>query len=282
MKIIGFAMLLGLVTALPFSAGAQVIPNAGFENWTNGNPDGWNTDNAAPLAVPVTKSSSGHTGTGALQGQVVSFVGFNYGPLATSLFSITQRHATLTGFYKFTSVGGDSMLITVIMHKSLSPIGFGGFYGFGGAASYTQFSIPISYVSSTIPDSCILEITIIPHKDSSDVHLGSTLVVDDLAFSGVNGIDSHNGAPLEFALNQNYPNPFNPSTTIRYSIAKETKVTLSIYNILGQQVAALVNEVEQPGFYNVKLDGTHLPSGMYFYKLQAGDFVETKRMVLLK
>jgi len=85
-----------------------------------------------------------------------------------------------------------------------------------------------------------------------------------------------------FFLNQNYPNPFNPSTTIRYSIPQTEKVVLKIYNILGQEVSTLVNEVQFPGTYNVIFDASHLASGMYIYRIQAGEFTEVKRMMFIK
>lgn len=95
--------------------------------------------------------------------------------------------------------------------------------------------------------------------------------------------------PDKFSLSQNYPNPFNPLTIIKYMIAENRKskmengtVTLKIYNIQGREVAKLVNEKQTPGTYEVSWDASQFPSGTYFYKLQAGDFVEVKKMVLLK
>jgi len=96
-----------------------------------------------------------------------------------------------------------------------------------------------------------------------------------------------NTLPSEFALMQNYPNPFNPSTTIKYSIPTVGKghassVRLIVYDILGREVTTLVNKQQQPGNYEVVFDASKLPSGTYFYRLQSGSFVETKKMILLK
>ena len=85
-----------------------------------------------------------------------------------------------------------------------------------------------------------------------------------------------------FNLEQNYPNPFNPSTSIRYSIPKTSLVTLKVYDVLGREVAALVNEEKPIGTYQVNLDASSLASGIYFYKIQAGSFISTKKMILLK
>jgi hypothetical protein len=89
-------------------------------------------------------------------------------------------------------------------------------------------------------------------------------------------------APLVYSLAQNYPNPFNPVTSIQYSVASRSAVTLTIYNALGQIVSTLVNDVQDPGPHVVKFDGSNLASGVYFYRLRAGGFVATKRLLLLK
>lgn len=92
--------------------------------------------------------------------------------------------------------------------------------------------------------------------------------------------------PTEFVLYQNYPNPFNPSTSIQYAISSTQFVTLKVYDLLGKEVATLVNEDQPAGSYEVEFNPAisikHLASGIYFYRLQAGDFVETKKMILLR
>jgi photosystem II stability/assembly factor-like uncharacterized protein len=88
--------------------------------------------------------------------------------------------------------------------------------------------------------------------------------------------------PKQFALAQNYPNPFNPVTTIRYDLPKESFVHLSIFNILGQEMRTVVNETEQAGYKSVSFDGSDLASGMYFYRITAGSFMDVKKLILLK
>ena len=93
--------------------------------------------------------------------------------------------------------------------------------------------------------------------------------------------------PGEFALQQNYPNPCNPSTTIQYSIPGNVVETLHatslrVFDILGNEVATLVNENKPTGNYEVKFDASNLSSGIYFYKLQSGSFVQTKKFILIK
>jgi len=88
--------------------------------------------------------------------------------------------------------------------------------------------------------------------------------------------------PLTFGLEQNYPNPFNPSTIIKYSVPETGSIKLSIYSVIGEEAAVLVDGIVQAGFYEITFDASNLPSGVYFYRLQAGSFVETKKMLLLK
>jgi hypothetical protein len=91
-----------------------------------------------------------------------------------------------------------------------------------------------------------------------------------------------NFLPVEFNLSQNYPNPFNPVTTIKYSVPKTSHITLVIYDLLGREIKTLINEEKYSGNYTVKFDGTNLSSGVYFYVMKANNFVETKKLVLLK
>lgn len=88
--------------------------------------------------------------------------------------------------------------------------------------------------------------------------------------------------PSGFSLSHNYPNPFNPTTTIEYRIENREYTTLSVYNVLGQKVATLVDEMQSSGSHTVTFDASRLPSGTYFYRLQAGNDVQTKKMILVK
>ncbi|MCH7827919.1 MAG: T9SS type A sorting domain-containing protein, partial [Bacteroidetes bacterium] len=88
--------------------------------------------------------------------------------------------------------------------------------------------------------------------------------------------------PNSFILMQNYPNPFNPSTTIQYVIISRQFVSLKVYDILGREVATLVNEEKPIGSYRINFDGSKLTSGVYFYRLRAGSFTQTKKFVLMK
>ena len=93
--------------------------------------------------------------------------------------------------------------------------------------------------------------------------------------------------PELFTLHQNYPNPFNPVTTLRYDLPEQVHVTLTVYDMLGKDIIRLVNTTQQAGFKSIKWDATdifgkHVSAGVYLYQIQAGEFVHTKKMVLLK
>ena len=89
-------------------------------------------------------------------------------------------------------------------------------------------------------------------------------------------------SPMQFQLYQNYPNPFNPNTVISYQLPVNGNVTLKVYDVLGNEIVTLLNEEKPAGSYEVEFIGTGLPSGIYFYQLQTGSYVETKKMILMK
>ena len=109
-------------------------------------------------------------------------------------------------------------------------------------------------------------------------------VIDSIQVSGngVTDIKDEKGMPEKFKLYQNYPNPFNPTTTIQFDIPKTLFVTLKVNNVLGQEVATLVNENKNPGRYEINFDASSLPSGVYFYRITAGEYVSEKKLLLIR
>ncbi len=123
--------------------------------------------------------------------------------------------------------------------------------------------------------------------------LNASYKLNDNQLSGNNSLSISNGMvtdvgntdgsiPQAFALAQNYPNPFNPTTQIKFSIPETAHVILTVYNSLGQRIAELVNEEKAPGIYEVPFDGNNLSNGIYFYRISAGNYSATKKMILLK
>ncbi|MCI0472539.1 MAG: T9SS type A sorting domain-containing protein [Ignavibacteria bacterium] len=113
---------------------------------------------------------------------------------------------------------------------------------------------------------------------SSD-HLPITAL---LRFDRAVSVGNYSNSVNDFKLYQNYPNPFNPSALIRFAIPKQDFVNLKIYDITGREVKVLINVVMKAGYYVVVISASDFASGVYFYSLQSGDFIQTKRMVLIK
>ncbi len=115
------------------------------------------------------------------------------------------------------------------------------------------------------------------------VNDGFCVFVDDVFVGNPAGITQiGNGTPKTYELKQNYPNPFNPTTNIRFDIPKKSNIRLVVYNSIGQEILVLDEGMKEAGTYEYKFDASNLPSGIYFYRLFAGDFVDTKKMILVK
>ena len=110
-------------------------------------------------------------------------------------------------------------------------------------------------------------------------------IIDGVVYGDTNVVSvekAEDETPRHFSLSQNYPNPFNPSTTIRFDLPKATFVTLKIYNLLGEELETLVQEYRLAGFHKIRWTAERLSNGHYFYRLQAGEFVDTKKFILIK
>jgi hypothetical protein len=161
-------------------------------------------------------------------------------------------------------------------------VAFGSFASNVSKSQWTKFTAPLQYYTSAAPDTGWIEITA-GAGDNDSVHVGTTFLLDDLAGEGTaTAVKEQEAKPTSFALRQNYPNPFNPSTNIAYDLPKATFVRLSVYNLIGQEVATLVNDQQQPGAYEIRFNALNLPSGTYFYRLQAGDYVDVKKMTFVR
>jgi hypothetical protein len=116
------------------------------------------------------------------------------------------------------------------------------------------------------------------HKDNMDYY-GAVI---DVEYTSITGFAAEQLTSMSFNLQQNYPNPFNPTTTIKYSIAKEGHVKLTVYNVIGSEVSRVVDEYRPAGNYSVQFTGSNLASGIYLYKMESGNYSATKKFILLK
>ena len=134
------------------------------------------------------------------------------------------------------------------------------------------------------------QIATITYEGDGELSVSSAIVVDNDANEmnvEISNAKLESVLPTEYSLSQNQPNPFNPSTDISFSLPKSGQVKLTVYNILGAEVATLVDEIRSAGVHRITWDGTDksgnpVASGVYLYRLTAGDFAETKKMVLMK
>jgi len=131
-------------------------------------------------------------------------------------------------------------------------------------------------VPSTMPRWYIYYISLDNPANKLFINIDAT----DSLLSGIRS--SVNERPNKYVLYQNYPNPFNPTTTIKYSIPKASVVTIKVYDVLGSELTTLLNEEKPGGSYEVNFDATAYGTGVYFYRIQAGSFIETKKLVLIK
>ena len=274
------------------SAFAQ-IPNAGFENWTGGNPDGWFADNVA--VTTVTQSSTVHSGLSAVRGEVLSFYTYIMPPTIQTGqdargFAYSQRPVSITGYFQFfpATSSGDRFYVDAVLTKggidNIS-VAVGAVAISAAASSYTQFSATFTYITSDIPDTCYIQISIVgPGTGAqSSPHAGSYYLLDDLTFSGSTDVENQGShVPVEMNLKQNYPNPFNPSTTISYSIPKASYVKLRVFNILGKELATLADGFQSAGNHSARFLASNMASGVYFYRLEAEGYTAMKQMLLVK
>jgi hypothetical protein len=251
----------------------------------------------APLytSLPMTLTSGGITAHLSATGQGYSIQNANVLGFTPAGFSgriiypnsiyladlLIRFDHTLTGFsimYACQELGCDdaaTMKVTAYMN--------GSYVGFSTKTATFPGTWPVDTLKCSFPqgfDSVVVHYFLPPPtcQDYGVIFMADNMRVTP---STVNTI-SENELPGMFVLKQNYPNPFNPSTTISYQLRAKSLVTLKVFDLLGKEVATLVNNVEQPGSKSVNFNANNLVSGVYYYRLQAGNFILTRKFVLLK
>jgi 1,4-alpha-glucan branching enzyme len=188
------------------------------------------------------------------------------------VFRSTNYTASLTGTTKRITIIDTSMSVNVIGNFDVTNQNIVG--------NFPNTGIWYDYFSHTSINVTNTNMNIYLMPGEYHVYTTVQLPAPDMV-TGIKGSDE-NKIPTAFALEQNYPNPFNPSTIISYNVPMSSLVTIKVYNILGSEVATLVHDNKVAGTYKVTFDASHLSSGVYFYRLDAGNFTQTKKLVLLK
>lgn len=187
--------------------------------------------------------------------------------------------------YKPVGLGKDSIFTIDLFSGTVTHIGTTGFSVMTNDLTFDENDLLFGVIGTSISAGKLISINTTDGTGTEIGSIGFNHVVG-LAFSlngPVSSLDEENEIiPLEFSLKQNYPNPFNPSTVIEYSVPYQSDVKLVVYNLLGQEVLTLVDEVKPAGNYKVSFDASKFNSGVYFYRLEAGSFTETRKMVLIK
>ena len=301
-----FTIILTVLIAMTIETNAQ-IPNSGFETWENyiddytgyvyEKPDLWNGSlpNNWVHSFSIEKNPESYpAGTGqysmkiqpdtanGVRGVAISNDGsdpmVNWIPKPS--FAINRRPASLFLYYKCFPFGGDTMIGKVYFYKNGVVIGNPVFGTTQTISSWTALQVPMTYTTLDVPDSA----TIFFVTGAYVQHTESILYVDNLSFDTlITSVSlTSNELPIKFDLAQNYPNPFNPTTTISFNIPLKSFVLLKVFDLVGREVATLVSEEMSAGNHSQQWNAVNISSGVYFYRLQAGSFTETKKLVLLK
>jgi len=280
MRYVTFALLILCIT---ITLNAQ-IPNAGFENWIDEyTPEDWHTSNYLPIGlIEVSRSSNAYTGSYSARMEVIAFGAGVLFPSMKITFPVDHFDQSLNGYYQFYPTN-NNVVLTIAAYYYVDGFATGArsIDIETGESSYTYFSFDPSSSSSGTPDSIWIQFTIFDNTINSS-SIGSYALIDQLSLGEISDVEQINQSPSDYSLKQNYPNPFNPSTNIEYSIPKASFVQLKVYDVLGNEVATLVNEEQNAGVYRTDFSGADLTSGTYFYRLNTDSFSESKKMILLR
>jgi len=188
-------------------------------------------------------------------------------------YSVELSQQYKTGY----QAGGDSAIVTLVQidssnvfMKRIKTLSFSYNSMIGHSITFGENAGPITYHTSGDGVSSRTDYELIGCK------------IDDQISGSLTGVKNDNTTLDTYWLDQNYPNPFNPSTTISFSIPEGQIVELTLYNILGRKLITLLNEFKQAGKHKLEFNSSSLPSGVYFYQLKTGHFIQTKRFLILK
>lgn len=219
-----------------------------------------------------------------------SSIGFTWGGSTATLVMDSATTSPLLELVTLKFLYEDDNITTTNTNKRfvLATTDFGA--GVPGDASGRRLWATYYFSMTWVTNDCVVFDTLQWSAASTNLYVNSNGTSYIIEFAGgfsecnpPNGIDVIPGdLPASFALSQNYPNPFNPTTEIKFDIPTRSHTTLKVYNILGREVETLVDEEMSPGHYVSEWDASEYSSGIFFYKLTAGDFVDTKKMVLVK
>lgn len=283
------AGIISLVTGTVFFPVNAQITNSGFENWTNAgsyqDPTGWATANSYSTGpfYPVTKSTDHHpVNVGAYSVKIENNTAFpndigrgiimsgTFAGAGGPAFSITGHPTSLTGYYKYAPLNGDTMYINLHLFKNGTDVSYGNFTSTASASSWTPFTFPLSSYASADSGNIIIAAY---NADGANFvpHGNSILYVDNLHFDSL--ITSVNYRYLGNHMpSSNIVNLFNSSlSSISFTLSSNQLVSLKVLDLRGHEMATLVNNQMMPaGIYSKHWNTGAMPNGVYLYRMQAG------------
>lgn len=260
------------------------LPNGDFEDWTIYGLYGWTSNNTA-FNTFILQSSNAHSGSSAAEGVTIADTASALSPDLRLVLPTEVVPGALDGYYRFIPSVNDKFFVSVKAYKDSAVVAQGSFTDSNAVMSYQPFRVnifPVPGMSDSLTDSLTIDVTLLP-GDSGVFHTGTSYLVDDFSFGKLTSVSwKSTGVPAKFRLFQNYPNPFNPTTTIVYDVPRKSNVDVSLYDILGRKVAVLVSGERSSGEYRVVFNGSRFASGVYFCRMQAGNFSSVKKLMLIK
>ncbi len=265
------------------------VPNHSFEDWSGDDPATWWTTNISG-ATNITQSDDAQDGSLSVHGEIVSFFNNPYFPSVSlggsgTPYPLTGSYSDFEFYYKLERSSGGTETI------SASALLYDASFGLIGAAQdsfatvnagWTKASIPFDYDSGTSSDDvAYVQITFSLGADEN-FDYGAGFYIDNVSLITATSLNDDVKRAKDFRLEANYPNPFNPSTTIRYNLPKAADVRLEIFDATGRLVQQLVSGRQQAGEQRAVWDASGMASGVYLYRLSAGEFVKTRKMLLVR
>lgn len=266
------------ITLFSFSSLAQ-IPNSSFESWTNSVPDDWTTNSLPPTLLPVSQTTDAHSGTYAVKGQVVNYMGNIIAPIIFPVatvndgFPISQSYLNLSGWYKASMIASDALSIQISLTDASNSIVAFGFAYLLSNVSFEEFNTPMSYISANPPVAAKITIAIIDSSTSTG-HVGSNFIVDDLTFSMTSKINK-----VDFPVFSISPNPVKNKIFINGQFNTGSKIYFSILNQSGQLV--LRKNYSDLSDENA-IDLNELSNGNYFLIINDGNSSVAKKFIISK
>ncbi len=274
-------ILLLLILALPVQA--QIL-NAGFEEWSDGNPTYWQTSNNSPTLENIKASPNGHSGAQCLNGYVATIFYVGFTPVLSSSttshrgFYMDKAYTSLKGWYKFTSSKGDQFQVSLTTSHGDTAVGTGTLL-LGEASAWTEFNVPINYFIPSTPDSIIILITIVGANNSSTVNSGSQFYLDDLSYGYLNGVTASTSENLSVDI---LTNPCRESAPIRIQSSQETSASFEVFDQNGRPQISSKQIQLQRGSNLLSLETKELRSGVYYIRFSIGNQIETRKLVVLR